>query len=53
MAGSRRSGACVNTRLIGVLALALLAPIAAHAQPAPKVARIGYLLTGALDSPET
>jgi putative tryptophan/tyrosine transport system substrate-binding protein len=31
----------------------LTAPLAAHAQQPTKVARIGYLVTGGLDSPET
>jgi ABC-type uncharacterized transport system substrate-binding protein len=31
----------------------LAAPLAAEAQKPPKVARLGYLLTGSLDSPET
>ncbi len=43
-------------RLIGLVVLALgliLAPLAAETQQPPKVARIGYLLTGSLESPET
>jgi ABC-type uncharacterized transport system substrate-binding protein len=47
----------MTRRLIGflvTLALGLLvAPLAADAQPGGKVARIGYLVTGGLDSPET
>ncbi len=39
---------------VGTLAGGLLAaPLAAEAQPAAKVARIGYLLFGPLESPET
>jgi ABC-type uncharacterized transport system substrate-binding protein len=44
-------------RIIGLLvtlALGLfVAPLAAGAQPGGKVARIGYLVTGGLDAPET
>ena len=42
----------MSARIIGALALALLAPAAADAQQAAKIPRIGYLLVGALDSPE-
>jgi len=37
--------------LLVVLAAILAAPLAVDAQP-PKVARIGYLVTGSLESPE-
>jgi len=45
----------VTTRrqFIGALAGGLVAPLAAEAQQAAKVARIGFLLFGPLDSPET
>jgi putative ABC transport system substrate-binding protein len=45
----------VTTRrsFIGALAGGLVAPLAAEAQQAGKVARIGYLVTGSLESPET
>jgi putative ABC transport system substrate-binding protein len=39
--------------VIGVLAVAMLAPPAVTAQPPARVARIGYLLTSPLESPET
>src|SRR5258706_8107604 len=38
---------------IGVLALALMTCFAAEAEQPGKIARIGYLLTGSLDSSET
>ena len=40
-------------QFIGALAGGLVAPLAAEAQQAAKVARIGFLLFGPLDSPET
>src|SRR2546428_6070455 len=43
-------------RRIGLVILALsllLVPLAAGTQQPPKVARIGYMLTGSLESPET
>jgi ABC-type uncharacterized transport system substrate-binding protein len=45
--------ATTRSGIVGVLALVLLAPLAAGAQQPVKVARIGYLLTGSLESPET
>ncbi|HEV8581435.1 MAG TPA: hypothetical protein VGX68_20405, partial [Thermoanaerobaculia bacterium] len=38
---------------IGALAGVLAAPLAAGAQQPAKVARIGFLVTGSLESPET
>jgi len=43
--------ACVA--IMAVLAVAMLVPPAATAQPPARVARIGYLMTGPLESPET
>jgi putative tryptophan/tyrosine transport system substrate-binding protein len=40
---------CIVTITLGLLT----APLAAHAQPPAKVAQIGYLVTGVLESPET
>ncbi len=37
----------------GMAGSLLAAPLAAEAQPAGKVARIGYLVTGSRESPET
>jgi putative ABC transport system substrate-binding protein len=45
--------ATTRSGIVGALALVLLAPLAAGAQQPVKVARIGYLLTGSLESPET
>jgi ABC-type uncharacterized transport system substrate-binding protein len=42
-----------RTFLAGTGAVLLVAPLAAEAQQAAKVARIGYLVTGSLESPET
>jgi len=43
----------VRVGIIAVLAVAMLAPPAVTAQPPARVARIGYLLTSSLESPET
>jgi ABC-type uncharacterized transport system substrate-binding protein len=40
-------------RFLGTAGASLLAPLVAEAQKPAKPARIGYLLTGALESPET
>jgi putative ABC transport system substrate-binding protein len=49
-----REKAGVRVTLVALFAVLLLvAPLAAEAQPAGKVARIGYLVTGSLESSET
>jgi ABC-type uncharacterized transport system substrate-binding protein len=42
-----------TVRIAGALALAIVTPWLAAAQPPARVARIGYLLTSSLESPET
>ena len=53
MTAASRPSPRASVAIVAVLAVAMLAPPAVTAQPPARVARIGYLMTGPLESPET